>query len=134
MESGRQAGLPEPEFSERDGFVTTLQRLVSVRKPTTLAGTPYVAPYEAPYVAPHMAVVVRLIGAAGELASPDLLLHLGLRDRKNLRERYLAPSLEEGWIEMTIPDKPRSRDQRYRLTARGKELLARLNETGEPSR
>jgi ATP-dependent DNA helicase RecG len=89
--------------------------------------TPYVTPHVTPHVTPYVALLVRSLGAAGELASPELLLKLGLRDRKHLRERYLAPSLEEGWIEMTIPDRPKSRSQRYRLTSRGRQLLATLS-------
>ena len=45
----------------------------------------------------------------------------------------LKPLLEAGWLEMTIPDKPTSSKQKYRLTARGKNLLAQLGEE-EPRR
>lgn len=45
---------------------------------------------------------------------------LGLLDRKSFRERYLNPALTDGLIEMTIPDKPNSRLQKYRLTDRGR--------------
>ncbi|WP_338418993.1 Fic family protein [Serratia marcescens] len=48
---------------------------------------------------------------------------LQLQDRKSFRERYLQPALNAGWIEMTLPDKPKSRLQRYRLTAAGIRLL-----------
>ncbi len=49
---------------------------------------------------------------------------LGLKDRKSFRERYLGPALEDGLIEMTRPAKPRSRLQKYRLTEKGRQLLA----------
>lgn len=39
---------------------------------------------------------------------------LGLKDRKSFRDRYLKPALEAGLIEMTLPDKPTSKVQRYR--------------------
>ena len=83
---------------------------------------------------PHVAVLIKLIGTTGELSTPDLLQHLGLRDRKHLRERYLRPCLAGGWIAMTIPNKPRSRDQRYRLTDEGRNVLASLDDEAGASR
>jgi ATP-dependent DNA helicase RecG len=35
----------------------------------------------------------------------------------------LNPLIEAGLIEMTIPDKPRSNKQEYRLTQKGRALL-----------
>ena len=40
--------------------------------------------------------------------------YLDLTDSKNFRERYLVPLLNAEKIEMTIPDKPNSRDQKYK--------------------
>ncbi len=48
---------------------------------------------------------------------------LGLKAEKNFRLLYLRPALNAGLIEMTIPDKPNSRLQRYRLTEKGKAYL-----------
>jgi hypothetical protein len=48
---------------------------------------------------------------------------LGLHDRKSFRERYLVPALAAAFIEMTIPDKPNSRLQKYRLTEKGRDQL-----------
>jgi len=66
-----------------------------------------------------------LAAIRGEMSREELQFALNLSDRKFFRERYLNPALEAGWIEMTIPDKPRSSRQKYRLTARGRERLAR---------
>jgi ATP-dependent DNA helicase RecG len=47
---------------------------------------------------------------------------LALKDRFYFREAYLAPALAAGLIEMTIPDKPRSSRQKYRLTEKGRKF------------
>ena len=56
---------------------------------------------------------------------------LRLKSQANFRERYLKPALEAGLIEMTIPDKPRSSRQKYRLTEKGRTLLAGLAQGGQ---
>ena len=67
---------------------------------------------------------------AGKMSRQDILRALGLRDRKWLRERYLLPALHGGYVEMTRPDAPNSRDQRYRLTARGRQVQSEVGEGG----
>lgn len=75
------------------------------------------APQVTPQVTPQ---VSRLLAAlVGEMSRDELQSGLGLQDRKSFRSRYLAPSLAEGLIEMTIPGKPNSSLQKYRLTAAG---------------
>ena len=56
----------------------------------------------------------------GERSRTELQQALGLRHEDHFRAAYLRPALESGLIEMTIPDKPRSSKQRYRLTAAGR--------------
>ncbi|HMS17462.1 MAG TPA: Fic family protein, partial [Planctomycetota bacterium] len=60
----------------------------------------------------------------GDMERERLQFALGLSDRKSFRERYLKPAMDHGLIEMTIPDKPSSRLQRYRLTEKGRQWLA----------
>ena len=47
----------------------------------------------------------------------------------HFRKAYLLPALQARLIEMTIPDKPRSRNQRYRLTPAGCEYLRQIQES-----
>jgi DNA-binding PadR family transcriptional regulator len=58
---------------------------------------------------------------------------LGLKHEDHFREAYLKPALEAGLIEMTVPDKPRSRLQKYRLTNRGRAWLATHREAAKES-
>ena len=45
---------------------------------------------------------------------------LNLKQRHKVFTNYIQPALKLGLIEMTIPDKPNSRLQKYRLTEKGK--------------
>jgi len=56
----------------------------------------------------------------GEMNRDELQVAFGLQDRKSFSERYLKPALNAELIEMTIPEKPNSRLQKYRLTGRGR--------------
>ena len=42
-----------------------------------------------------------------------LMEKLGLKSRDGFRRNYLQPALEMNLIQMTLPDKPNSRNQRY---------------------
>jgi hypothetical protein len=48
---------------------------------------------------------------------------LGLKGEDHFRKAYLKPALAAQVIEMTQPDKPNSRSQRYRLTIIGRQWL-----------
>lgn len=99
-----------------DAIRESLDDLVSGE---AMASTPQVTPQ-----------VKRLLATCeGELSRAWLQERLGLADRKHFRNAYLLPALDAGLIEMTIPEKPQSRMQRYRLTAEGKR--ARNERLGE---
>ena len=72
----------------------------------------------------HEARLLRVM--SGEMTGRGIQEALGLRHRVHFREAYLLPALRAGLIEMTIPDKPRSSKQRYRLTPAGRERLMQL--------
>ncbi len=70
---------------------------------------------------------VRLLRAiSGDMTRQQIQEVLGLRHEDYFRKAYLLPALQAGLIEMTIPDKPRSSKQRYRLTSAGSERLGRI--------
>ena len=59
----------------------------------------------------------------GDKGNAELLLDIGINDRKRLRERYLKPAIEMGYIVPTMPDNPRSPTQKYRLTEKGRSVV-----------
>ena len=52
----------------------------------------------------------------------ELMTITGRKNRTKFRDQVLGPLLEAGLIEMTIPDKPTSPKQRYRLTEKGRRV------------
>ena len=124
-----EMSCPEPEF-RADSFMTVTFRPnpeVRAEGSDRLAGgaTPEVAGEVTPEVIPE----VRLLGAiSGEMTRQRLQEVLNLKDGEHFRKTYLLPALRAGLIEMTIPDKPRSSKQRYRLTPAGTQYLKQIGE------
>jgi len=51
---------------------------------------------------------------------------LKLRDRVNVRTKYINPAVEYFYIELTYPDNINHPQQKYRITQKGKDLLKEL--------
>ena len=58
-----------------------------------------------------------------DLSRDDLQHGLQVAHRDYFSKTYLNPSIELGFVERTIPDKPTSRLQKYRLTKKGRQQL-----------
>ncbi len=106
----------EPAFTEVDVFTTVipLSETATATVGPTIQITP---PQDTHQVAPQDLDQRRtqLIEFCDMPRSKrEMMDYLGLTDSKNFRERYLVPLLEAGKIEMTIPDKPNSRNQKYK--------------------
>lgn len=61
----------------------------------------------------------------GDIGNAQIRERFGIKDRAHLREHYIDPALTGGLIEMTIPVKPNSRLQKYRLTSKGRAVIAK---------
>lgn len=44
----------------------------------------------------------------------EIMEYLGLKYRYNVKHRYIDPLIEGGFLVMTNPDKPNSRNQKYK--------------------
>ncbi|CAM2926888.1 Fic family protein [Pseudoalteromonas distincta] len=74
--------------------------------------TPTQKPQQTPQVKALLNVLYQV---EGSLNRKQLQAKLNLKDRKHFRERYLKPAIDASLIEMTIPEKPNSKLQKYRL-------------------
>ena len=52
---------------------------------------------------------------------------MGLKNADHFRKAYILPAMAAGVLEMTLPEQPNSRLQRYRLTNKGLQWLKANN-------
>ena len=57
---------------------------------------------------------------SGEMTRKEVRDALKLKPATDIKNRYLDPCLEQGWIKMTMPKKPTSPKQRFRITSAGR--------------
>ena len=122
-------GLPQPEIIEvgmRVRFIVYLAE--SLVLPSEIRTSKEQVPTQLPTQLPTQSEdpVQRLLLALSdeEKSSGTLRSVLGIKHRPTFRNNYLHPALDAELIEMTIPEKPSSSKQKYRLTSKGKNLLA----------
>jgi len=115
-------GSPPPEFESDEDRTYFLIRLPVHERAER--STPQVTPQVIPQVEKTVLAV------QGEMLRAELMDAIGLKDRMHFMNEYLQPALDAGLLEMTIPDKPRSSKQRYRLTDLGRRWQADLAARG----
>ena len=77
--------------------------------------------YASHHASGHASVQVEKLVSilTGEMGRSELQGLLLIKNRDYFRTDYLNPAISNGYIELTIPDKPNSQNQKYRLTAKG---------------
>jgi hypothetical protein len=110
----RDFGLDEPEFALTDGFVVTIRRKPELAFESVggISGE----------VTGEVHRLLKVL--VGEMKRTDIQEALALRHEDYFREAYLIPALTAG-IEMTIPGKPTSSKQKYRVTEKGQNFLTK---------
>jgi len=130
----RAAGMRPPKFRIENGFF-----ILSVwRKQSAPAGTQpptqsteQVGTKSAPSrhqvgtklaLSEHQVKILRKCSV--DSAIRDLMSITGRTDRTKFRNQVLNPLIKDKLIEMTIPERPKSSNQKYRITAKGRSRLA----------
>ncbi|MCX6347914.1 MAG: hypothetical protein NTV79_00215 [Candidatus Aureabacteria bacterium] len=106
-------GIAPPTFEEITGAAVV-----------TFRGNVFGPRHETAQVAPQVTPqVARVLGAASSACSfAELQAAAGLKDRVHFLRTHLELLLFVGWIERTIPDKPRSSKQNHRLTEKSRKV------------
>ena len=73
----------------------------------------------------EVASVLRAI--EGNMSRLELQTTMGLKNADHFRKAYILPAMAAGVLEMTLPERPNSRLQRYRLTNKGLQWLTANN-------
>lgn len=121
IEACRVYGIADPTFTEASGAVTvTFKAEVVAGAGDLVPGGHQVGTKSA--LSPYQVQVLELADVPRALA--ELMGPSGRTDRTKFRDKVVAPLLEAGVLEMTIPDKPRSSKQQYRTTEAGRAALA----------
>ncbi len=110
----RDNGSPPPQFETDEDRTYLITRLLA--HPQSVDST------KQNKDTPEVAKVLRV--CTEPVTRKDLQLRLALKDDEHFRKRYLIPALASNCLEMTIPEKPQSRLQKYRLTQKGRAWLA----------
>jgi ATP-dependent DNA helicase RecG len=121
IEACRAYGIPDPEFVDGAGAVTVTFRAEVV------AGTRDLVPdrHQVGTKSALSAYQVQVLELADvPRAVAELMVPSGRTDRTKFRDQVVAPLLEAGLLEMTIPDQPRSSKQQYRTKDAGRAALA----------
>ena len=92
--------------------------------PSTPQVTSQVTPQVTSQVTPQVKELLKVF--EGLHNREEIQNRLELADRKCFRVNYLNPAIEQGFVALTIPDKPTSSKQQYYLTDKGKEFLKTL--------
>ena len=80
---------------------------------------PQAPPQATPQATPQVELIILEALVQGELSSKEDLEASMLMDRKHFTNIYFNPMIQKGLIELTIPDKPKRPNQKYKITDKG---------------
>ena len=129
----KQAGLPAPEFRQEGGqFIQTLGRPAPQVTPQVEAQEAQEAQVEAQVELTVLEKQLLMACQAESRSGQELIEAAGYAGRTGNFKRSLEKVLDAQLLAMTIPDKPTSSLQKYRLTDKGRAWLASKKTKGGP--
>jgi predicted HTH transcriptional regulator len=134
----KEAHLSRPKFNLEEGFKVILYRPLSKNSLSTIHDTihdtahdtihdtAHDTAHESPFFLIEDLKERLVLIVVGEMSRDEIMFKLDLRHRQHFQKNYIEPSIKEKLIEMTLPDKPTSKNQKYRLTRKGLALQKKL--------
>jgi ATP-dependent DNA helicase RecG len=131
-EEARRHKCPEPKFTVNGFFTATFWPTLEIARKITPQVTPQVTGQVTEQVGEQVGEqgseqvneqVTILKFCSTPKRKQDILAHLGLKPVYMNFKRHIQPLVEQWFLEMTFPDKPRSPKQSYRTTDLGRKVL-----------
>lgn len=115
----QKAGLPEPKYHE-ESFMLHVTIKNSKMEHMTQVTT-------------QVMIQDRILEYCVEpRKKSEIAEYCGFKGMKNFTKKYLRPLIDSGKVAMTIPDKPKSQNQRYVATGNEMQLQGSLEEDSRP--
>ena len=104
----------------RYGFSVVFDRSTKVVEETTQKTTPQATPQVTPQANRQVLILnfCKIIRSREEIQK-----HIQINDRVYFRLNILNPLIKDGLIELTLPDKPNSPNQKYKITKKGQDYI-----------
>lgn len=114
IDSCKKQNVPEPEWAAANGTVSIIFRR-----------SQQLTSYSNGSITNLTSQVKKLIISIGNqsLTRKQVMLQVKLASSSNIMESYLKPAIEQGYVTMLYPDKPRHPQQKYMLTEKGLSVL-----------
>ena len=124
-----ETGLPEPEFRVDGSFVTTVWRHAKPAHPVRPESRPESQPESRPE---SLETRILALLRAGPLSKAQISAGLGQKGVSGQLNKIIRTLLADQNLEYTLPDKPSSRLQKYRITEAGRRHLLATESQGPP--
>lgn len=118
--------MSRPQFSLEEGFKVILYRPWGQTAHDTIHDTAHDAAHDSQFLLIDDLKERLVLILLGDMSRDEIMFKLDLRHRQHFQKNYVEPSIKEKLIEMTLPDKPTSKNQKYRLTKKGLSLRRKL--------
>ena len=128
VEKCRSYGLPMPQYQQDEDFRVVLYRPeIEESVPKPLQG-PQSGPQSGTQSGTQSKQSIMILEFCREPKQVgEIREKLGYTNRTKFRQRYMVPLLSEGLLEMTIPGKPTSSQQKYKTTVKGLQVIESSN-------
>jgi len=90
-------------------FIEFMLKMIDEALDETLVG----AGQEAKSISEQVSRLLDVLEPDIPLSANEIMKRLGVKSKETLRASYLNPAIENGLVKMTLPDKPKSKNQKY---------------------